>query len=80
MLIFGKWISDEMLYPTPYRQYVFTIPKILRPHFRFDRKLLGKQLAYQCIKEFFRQTLRNSMIHDFVNDGVENSRVTNQGR
>ena len=40
---------------------MFTVPKMLRPHFRFDRKLLGKlsQCAYQALKEFFRKTLNN---------------------
>ena len=39
--MFGEWITEEILYPLPHRQYVFTIPKMLRPHFRFDRELLG---------------------------------------
>ncbi len=32
---------------------------MLRPYFRFDRKLLGRlsQCAYQSLKEFFRKTL-----------------------
>ncbi len=57
--MFGEWITKEILYPLPHRQYVFTIPKMLRPYSRFDRKLLGKlsQLAYQSLKEFFRTTL-----------------------
>jgi len=59
VLMFGEWITEEILYPLPHRQYVFTIPKMLRPHFRFDRKLLGKlsRCAYDCLKEFFRKTL-----------------------
>jgi len=57
--LFGEWITEEILYPLPHRQYVFTIPKMLRPYFRFDRKLLGKlsQCAYRSLKEFFRTTL-----------------------
>ncbi len=34
--MFGEWITEEILYPLPHRQYVFTVPKMLRPHFRFD--------------------------------------------
>jgi hypothetical protein len=43
----------------PHRQYVFTIPKILRVYFRNDRRLLGKlsQCAYECLKVFFHATL-----------------------
>jgi len=59
VLMFGDRLTEEILYPLPHRQYVFTVPKMLRPHFRFDRKLLGKlsQCAYQCLKEFFQTTL-----------------------
>ncbi len=59
VLMFGEWITEEILYPLPHRQYVFTIPKMLRPYFRFDRKLLGKlsRCAHQSLKEFFRTTL-----------------------
>jgi Putative transposase/Transposase zinc-binding domain len=59
VLMFGEWITEDILYPLPHRQYVFTIPKMLRPYFRFDRKLLGKlsQCAYQSLKEFFQTTL-----------------------
>jgi hypothetical protein len=59
VLLFGEWITEHILYPLPHRQYVFTIPGLLRPYFRFDRKLLGKlsQCAYQSLKEFFQTTL-----------------------
>jgi hypothetical protein len=59
VLMFGEWITEKILYPLPHRQYVFTLPKMLRPYFRFDRKLLGKlsQCAYQSLKEFFQTTL-----------------------
>jgi Putative transposase len=58
-LMFGEWITEEILYPLPHRQYVFTLPKVLRPYFRFDRKLLGKlsQCAHQFLKKFFQTTL-----------------------
>ncbi|MCZ6882016.1 MAG: transposase zinc-binding domain-containing protein, partial [Gammaproteobacteria bacterium] len=32
MLAYGEWVEDEVLYPVPHRQYVFTLPKLLRPH------------------------------------------------
>jgi hypothetical protein len=34
--MFGEWITEKILYPLPHRQYVFTLPKMLRPYFRFD--------------------------------------------
>jgi hypothetical protein len=35
------WLSRHLLLEVPHRQVVFTIPKILRPLFRYERDLLG---------------------------------------
>ena len=45
-----------MLYPVPHRQYVFSIPIILRRFFKYDRKLLGKlcRSINQSLLKFFR--------------------------
>ncbi len=34
-------LETEVLAEVPHRQFVFTIPKLLRLQFRFDRRLLG---------------------------------------
>ena len=39
---FVEWVTGEVLEPVPHRQLVWTIPKVLRPAFRRDRKLLGE--------------------------------------
>ncbi|MEE4240595.1 MAG: hypothetical protein V2I36_03955 [Desulfopila sp.] len=39
---FGHHLKETALYPVPHRQHVFSILKILRRFFFFDRKLLGK--------------------------------------
>jgi hypothetical protein len=39
MLVFGEWVDDEVLAPVPHRQYVFTVPKLLRPHFHRRHRL-----------------------------------------
>ena len=39
---FVEWITGEILQEVPHRQLVWTIPKVLRPTFRRDRKLLGE--------------------------------------
>ncbi len=41
MLAYGDWVEEEVLYPVPHRQYVFTLPKLLRPHFH-QRHRLGR--------------------------------------
>jgi hypothetical protein len=39
---FAHHLKEAVLYPVPYWQYVFSIPKILRKFFFYNRKLLGK--------------------------------------
>ena len=45
----------EVLPDVPYLQIVFTIPKMLRKHFLFERALYGKlsKVAYAATREFF---------------------------
>jgi len=45
-------VAKEVCFDVPHRQVVLTIPKRLRLHCRFDRKLLGKlsSCAWTCIK------------------------------
>ena len=42
VVLFGEHLRNKILYPVPHRQYVFSIPKILRLYFKYYRKLLGK--------------------------------------
>jgi hypothetical protein len=40
VLSFSEWLTSEVLEAVPHQQYVlFTIPKIIRPYFKYDRKL-----------------------------------------
>ena len=59
VLLFGELIMNQVLFPVPHRQYVFTMPKMLRIYFRNDRSLLGKlaALARDCTLEFLRTLL-----------------------
>ena len=56
VLRFGAWVADEVSTPVPHRQYVFTVPKMLRAYFRRDRRLLEKlsQCAADALKMLFR--------------------------
>ncbi|MEA1897405.1 MAG: transposase zinc-binding domain-containing protein [Bacteroidota bacterium] len=56
VILFGEHLRHEILYPVPHRQYVFSIPKILRVYFKYDRKLLGKlsQCANASLLNFLR--------------------------
>ena len=44
-----------MLLDLPHRQFVFTIPKILRPYFKIDKRLFGEvsKLIFSILSDFF---------------------------
>lgn len=52
-LILGHRLLNEVLAEVPHRQWVFTIPKRIRVHFRFTRSLLGdlSRAAYETVRE-----------------------------
>jgi hypothetical protein len=56
---FGDFLNDNILFPVPHRQYVFTIPIRLRIYFRNDRKLLTQlcRCVYESLLEFFRTVI-----------------------
>ena len=45
-------VAEEVCFPMAHRQVVLSLPKRLRPHTRFDRKLLGKlcTCAWTCTR------------------------------
>lgn len=40
--MYGEWVEQNVLAPVAHRQYVFTLPKLLRPIFSRHRAWLGK--------------------------------------
>ena len=42
VLLFGEFIKESVAYPLPHRQYVFSLPKMLRIDFRNNRELLRR--------------------------------------
>jgi hypothetical protein len=55
----AEWISTHVCHPVPHRQFVFTIPKVLRSIFRKRRRLLTHlfQSATDCLRDHFRSRL-----------------------
>ena len=53
---FADWLAAEVLADVPHRQVVFTVPKLIRQHFRFDRQLLGllSAGAYAAVREMMQ--------------------------
>ena len=66
---FGEWLCEEVLKAVPHRHFVFSIPKILRRHFLYDRKLLSElsRCAWSALKVFFQE---NSLEKDAVPGAV----------
>ena len=52
-------ITENILFPVPHRQYVFSLPILIRHFFRYDRNLLNSlcHCAAHALREFFRTTL-----------------------
>jgi len=56
---FGEWVCEEVLRAVPHRHFTFSIPKMLRRYFLYDRKLLSDLSAcgWESLKAFFRAVL-----------------------
>jgi len=56
---FGEHLHDEVLQEVRHRQWVFSIPKRLRPYFMYDRKLLSKlsQCAWKVLSDYLKQSV-----------------------
>ena len=71
--MFGAMLAESILAAVPHRHFTFTIPKMLRPYFRFHRGLL-KQLcliAHQCVSDFQRDAFGDANgVGTTVHDGV----------
>jgi hypothetical protein len=56
-LLFAEHLTEEVLLDLPHRQFVFTVPKALRPFFRHDRRLFAdiSRLIYDLIGGFYNK-------------------------
>ncbi len=56
---FGELLKNTILYPIPHRQYVFSIPIMLRVYFKHERELLTKlcHCAYESLLIFLRNAI-----------------------
>ena len=59
MVEFGEWVCGKVLKKVPHRHFVFSIPKILRRYFLYDRSLLSKlsRCAWEALRAFFREAV-----------------------
>ncbi len=56
-ILFAEHLTNEVLLRLPRRQFVFTLPKALRPFFRHDRRLFSdvSRLIYDILREFYHE-------------------------
>jgi len=56
---FGEWLCGEVLKAVPHRHFVFSIPKILRKYFLYDRKLLTElsRCAWRVLNLFLMESV-----------------------
>jgi ribosomal protein S27E len=54
---FGEWLCMDVLKNIPHRHFIFSIPKILRRYFLYNRKLLAdlSRCAWESLKVFLRE-------------------------
>jgi len=56
---FGEWLCMDVLKKVPHRHFIFSIPKILRRYFLYDRKLLAglSRCAWESLKVFIQEAV-----------------------
>jgi hypothetical protein len=56
---FGEWLCANVLKEVPHRHFVFSIPKILRRYFLYDRKLLAdlSRCGWESLKVFLQDAV-----------------------
>ena len=61
MVEFGGWLCQEVVKAVPHRHVVFSIPKILRRYFLYDRRLLSElsRCGWEALKAFYTTGVRD---------------------
>jgi hypothetical protein len=67
-ILFAEHLTKELLLNLPHRQFVFTMPKALRPFFRHDRRLFAEvsRLTYEVLREFYREAAGRPLLTGMV--------------
>ena len=58
-LLWAEFVQEKVLKSAPHRHAVFTLPKMLRPYFKFHRDLLPAlcSCAWSALRDFFKDSL-----------------------
>ena len=67
-ILFAEHLTNEVLLKLPHRQFVFTMPKALRPFFRHDRRLFAEvsRLIYDILAEFYHEAAGRPLLTAMV--------------
>ena len=67
-LLFVEHLTDEVLLNLLHRQFVFTIPKALRPFFSHDRRLFAgiSRLIYRLLGDFYCEVAGRAILTGMV--------------
>jgi hypothetical protein len=64
----GEWLADKLLEPVCHRHATFTIPKMLRPYFRYNRSLMNdlSRAAHRAVCSYVEFSLGKGHIPGMV--------------
>jgi hypothetical protein len=67
-ILFAEQLTDEVLLKLPHRQFVFTMPKAVRPFFRHDRRLFAEvsRLIYNILRDFYQEAASRPLLTGMV--------------
>jgi hypothetical protein len=67
-ILFAEHLTNEVLLRLPHRQFVFTMPKALRPFFRHDRRLFAEvsRLIYDILRDFYHEAAGRPLLTGMV--------------
>jgi len=56
---FGEWLCEQVIKAVPHRHFIFSIPKILRRYFLYNRGLLSElsRCGWESLKTFFQEAV-----------------------
>ncbi len=59
VLLYGEWVEETVLAPVPHRQYVFTVPRLVRHFFARRREWLGElcRIAERLLSRAYAEAL-----------------------
>ena len=63
LLLFSEHLSENVLLKLPHRQFVFTLPKLLRVYFKYDRNLFEEvsKIIFSIIHDYYIEAVKTTV-------------------